>query len=101
MREVDLKSILDNRRARKMLSEIIDKFSGGVAFAKHAKERMRERNLSAVDVWNVLCAGNIYKKGEYNKDRNNWVYVVETNKIGVVFAFKSTTGIVIITAVRK
>ena len=100
MKRIDVKSRLDKAQARKLLAKIFgSKRDGTISFGRHAKERMKERNLGTNDIFNVLSEGQIYHDPENKK--GSWRYRVETNKIAVIFVFRDIDGIAIVTTWRK
>lgn len=94
----DVESRLDKVQARKLLSEFF-RMPNTVSFSQHAQEQMRDRNLTSVDVLNVLRAGQIEGDPEFEHD--SYRYRVRTSKITVVFAFREPNKIRIVTAWRN
>lgn len=102
MSPVDYRSIrLDKTQARKLVFEILNRFSFNVRFSGHALKELAADNLKTGDALNVLKStdARIYKQPDL-KD-GSWRYTVETNQIGVVVAFGSETHMTIVTAWRK
>ena len=60
---------------------------------------MKKRNLTSVDIVNVLRVGRIMSPPEFEKD--SWRYRVETNSIIVVIVFRRPNHLVVVTAWRK
>ncbi len=71
---------------------------GTVGFTSHARERLRERELTTVDVVNVLRAG-VVECPEEDLEKG-WTYRVATARIGVVVCFRSRSELVVVTAWR-
>lgn len=59
---------------------------------------MAERDLSEIDVKNVL-RGGVVDPGEYENCR--WTYQIRTQRMAVVVAFRSETELVVVTAWRE
>jgi hypothetical protein len=102
---IDLKSIhdvtsrLSKGQARKALSQIFHYDKNLIGFSKHGRKQMRDRNLSTVDVVNVLHAGQILENPEYENE--SWRYRVETSNITVIIAFRKPHHLVVVTAWRN
>src|SRR5437660_2878454 len=83
--------------AKALIRAILD--SGTVDLGlPHAQQRLSERRMDAVDVENVLRAGDV-EPGR--KLRGTWRYRVTTNHMVVVVRFRSSKRLVVITAWRK
>ena len=83
--------------ARALIREILD--SGTVDLSlPHAQRRMSERRMDAVDVENVLRAGEV-EPGK--RIGGTWRYRVTTDHMVVVVRFRSSKRLVVITAWRK
>lgn len=95
---IDVTSRLAKTQARKLLSEFF-KIPNTVSFSNHAQKQMRLRNLTSVDVLNVLRGGNIDDEPEF--ENGSWRYRIRTTKITVVFAFKDPNKIRIVSAWRN
>jgi len=95
----DLESMIEKGRARKILSELLNNRPNFVLFTKHAREKMKERNLRSGDILNVLKAGNILKNPEFEK--GSWRYCAQTPKITVVFAFRTPDQVIVVTSWRN
>jgi hypothetical protein len=85
----------DPTRVKQLIRRIIA--SGDVSFSKHALQEMERDNLTTVDCTNVL-RGGVVESAEL--ERGTWRYRVRTNRIYVVFAFRSETRLVVVTAWR-
>ncbi len=97
--KIDLESKLEKGQARKILSEILNFGPNYLSFTKHAREKMKERNLKSGDILSVLKAGNILNNPEF--ENGSWRYSVETSKITVVFAFRTPNQIIVVTSWRN
>lgn len=88
---------LEKNRARKLLSEVLAK--GSVGFSKHASEELAKDNMTTVDAANVLRCGRITEEGE---ERNGTIrYRVRTDRMCVVFAFRSPLEGTVVSAWRE
>jgi hypothetical protein len=94
---VDIGSRLDEKEARKLLSQILK--TGSLAYWKHAEDQMTERNLTKNDVLNVLRGGHITEPGEW--EGASWRYRVHTDRMCAVVAFADLTHAAVVTAWRK
>lgn len=94
---------LGKNQARKMVSEIVNKYPANVFYSKHALEELADDGLTTVDVLNIIKSGSarIDKQPEFDDERNSWKYRLETNNITVVLSFSSETSFVVITAWRN
>ena len=105
MKDIDFKSIIDvtsklnKGQARKVLSEIFNSDPNLVSFSKHARNQMKARGLSTVDIINVLKVGKIFSNPEL--ENGSWRYKLETKKITVVIAFRKPNHLVVVTAWRN
>lgn len=105
MKKIDLKSSIDvesrlsKGQARKLVSEIFNADPNFISFSKHGKAQTRKRNLTSLDVINVLKVGKILKDPE--EENKSWRYRVETSKITVIVAFRKPNYLVVITAWRN
>lgn len=89
---------LSRNEARKLLSAFLVK--GAVTFTTHAKKRMVDHDMTAVDVANVLRCGKILSEAECEGDE--WRYRLETDRMVVVVAiYEERSEVRIITAWRK
>jgi hypothetical protein len=96
---IDIESRLNRTQAKKILGEFFRANPNSVSFTSHAQKQMLERDLTSIDVVNVLRAGKIY--GDPEVENGSFRYRIETTRIMVVFAFRSPDKIVIVTAWRK
>lgn len=94
---VDFSKPLSELHAARLVREILQ--SGTVGFTKHARERMVENDLHETDVVNVLRHGLIYEPAEM--ENGSWRYRLHTDRICVVVAFRSESGLVVVTTWRK
>jgi len=97
MSRVDIDNKLARDQVRKLIGPILRE--GRFSISKHAREQMAKRNLIDNDVINVLRCGNIHDEGELEK--GSWRYRVETGRMIVVVAFRSTEALVVVSAWRK
>ena len=97
---IDVTSRLDRTQARKLLTEILNK-SGTckISFSGHCREELKKDDLTTVDAFNILKAGNIFKDPELTN--GTYRYRVETNNIVVVVSFLAPDFIRCVTAWRK
>jgi len=63
----------------------------------HAKDRMKERNISCVDCVNVLRGGKVE---EAESEKGSWRYRVRTPTFVVVVEFLSRNDLLVVTAWR-
>lgn len=91
----ELEEPLSEVVAKQFIRRILE--TGDTRFASHAEQRMQERNLSSVDVVNVLRAGVVAPAEHEN---GSWRYRVRTPRIEVVIAFRSSTSLVVVSAWR-
>ena len=96
---IDVTSRLKKEQARKVLSEIFNTDANLVSYSKHGRKQMKERDLTTVDVVNILKVGKIL--GEPEEVHGTWRYRVETPKITVVIAFRKPNHVVVVTAWRN
>lgn len=96
---IDIESRLDKTQARKLLSEFFNTDPNLVSYSSHALQRMRERDLMAGDVINVIRSGEIIDEPEFEK--NSWRYKVETTRIAVIVAFNNPNHIIVVSTWRK
>lgn len=73
--------------------------SGAIGFSKHARQRMKERNLSKVDIENVIRGGRILDPPE-STAQGFFKYRFETNSMVAVVLFRSESHLVVYTAFR-
>jgi hypothetical protein len=84
--------------AKKVARKAVE--SGYVTYVEpHAKDRMRERNVSMLDVENVLRAGFLHE-GDPEFVNGSWRYRICSNKLTVVVAF-SGERVVVITCIKE
>lgn len=74
--------------------------AGRVTVSGHAYDQMAERDLSMIDVENIVRLGNVVRQAEF--ERGSWRYAVETSRLRAIFAFAgSADDMVVVTAMRK
>ena len=81
--------------AKQLIRSILQ--SGRFTYSKHTKEEMLEDDMTTVDCENVLRAG-VVQPPDFEK--GSWRYRVETGRMAVVVAFRSSTELVVVTAWR-
>ena len=69
--------------AKKLVRRILE--DGEIRFVAHALEAMAKRNVTAVDVENIL-RGGVCREAEY--ENGGWRHHIDTPKIVVVFSFE-------------
>jgi hypothetical protein len=80
---------------RRIAREILQ--SGTVGWSSHAKKEMAADDLTMVDCVNVIRAG-APRAGEY--ENGTYRYQIETAKMVVVVAFRSSSHLIVVTAWR-
>jgi hypothetical protein len=96
---IDVTSRLSRTQSRKAISEIFNANPNFIAFSKHGLAQMKKRDLTTVDVVNVLNVGKILVDPEL--ENGSWRYRVETKKITVIIAFRKPNHLVVVTAWRN
>ena len=99
---IDYKSSrLDKTQARKLVTEILNRYPANIRFSKHAREELKKDNLTTDDALNVLKSpdGRIVKEPDFKNA--SYRYTVETSRIGICVAFDSDTLLVVVTGWRK
>ena len=86
---------LDPAEAKRLIRRILE--WGAVVWTGHAKQRMVEYSLTAVDCVNVLRAGVVEPP---ELEHGSWRYRVRGSHICVVVAFASGDELAVITAWR-
>ena len=75
---------------------------GAIRYSAHALERLQERDLSTLDVRNVLDSPDFLVLGEAEFEGASYRYRIGTRRILVVVSFNSTgTMTVIVTVARR
>ena len=92
----ELKEPLGLEDAKRLIRRILQ--SGRFTYSKHAKEEMLADDLTTVDCENIL-RGGVVRPPDFEKA--SWRYRVETNRMAVVIAFRSSDELVVITAWRE
>lgn len=80
---------------KRLVRQILE--DGSISFTSHADREMTKDDLTMVDVENVL-RGGVAGEGEW--ENGQWRYRMFTQRIAVVFAFRSPERLVVITAWR-
>ncbi len=91
----DLKEPLKPDAAKQLIRLILS--SGRFTYSKHALEEILADDLTIVDCENIL-RGGVVRPPEFEK--GSWRYRVETSRMAVVIAFRSSDELVVITAWR-
>ena len=94
----DVSNQLPSEQARKLAKTILT--DGSVAFTRHARDEMENDDLVETDVVNTIGAGLITEPGELGH-QGDWCYRIRTIRICVVFLFRGTTELVVVTAWRE
>jgi len=96
--ERDISEQLPGNQARRLAKEILGK--GSTVFTRHARQEMENDDLLETDVVNTISGGMITEPGELGH-RGDWCYRIRTQRITVVFMFRSTKELVVVTAWRE
>lgn len=75
-----------SEEARAIFHAAFDK-GGRVFYTKHARKRMRERNIDANDLMELSRSGLVYDPPEPHTTTGNMVYRMEHSKFGIKVAF--------------
>lgn len=67
---------LDQREAHEAIQRILGQPTHALTFTEHCRQRSRERNFSAEDVWRVLRFGSVGPIPEWDEMRQEWRYRV-------------------------
>ena len=86
---------LDLVAAKRLIRQILA--TGAVTPSQHALDQLKARDMSMVDVANVLRGGIVESAEEI---RRTWRYRVRTARMVVVVAFRSETELRIVTGWR-
>jgi hypothetical protein len=82
--------------AKRLIRTILQ--TGRFTYTRHAKEEMLADDMTTVDCENILRAG-VVRPPAFEK--GSWRYRVETSRMTVVIAFRSSDELVIVTAWRE
>lgn len=93
---MDTTKRLDSLQASKLLKRILGERDTG--FSQHARDEMEADDLAEPDIANTLRCGLV---GDGELINGTWRYRVETERIGVVVAFRGEAEAIIVTAWRK
>lgn len=94
---------VSREEARKLIAKILQDYPASTLWSAHCSQRMNERDLTTLDVFNVLNSphARVMNEGEPNK-YGVYGYRMETNRMFVVVSFSSCgTKINVVTAARK
>ena len=92
----ELKEPLKPDDAKQLIRAILQ--TGCFTYTRHAKEEMLADEMTTVDCENILRAG-VVRPPDFEK--GSWRYRVETSRMAVVIAFRSSDELVIVTAWRE
>jgi hypothetical protein len=96
--EPDISEQLTSNQARRLAKKILKEES--TVFTRHARQEMENDDLLETDVVNTISGGIITEPGELGH-RGDWCYRIRTQMITVVFMFRSTEELVVVTAWRE
>lgn len=96
--EPDMPDQLSGAQARELARKILRE--GATVFTRHARHEMEKDDLLETDVVNAISGGLITEPGELGH-RGDWCYRIKTDRVTVVFMFRSTSELVIVTAWRQ
>jgi hypothetical protein len=96
--EADITDQLSKAQARRLAKKVLRE--GSTVFTRHARHEMENDDLLETDVANTISGGLITEPGELGH-RGDWCYRIRTKRITVVFMFRSTTELVVVTAWRE
>lgn len=92
---------VDRAQARRLIVNIVKKHRQNISISKHAEEQMAARDLTVVDVFNVLASPDSKVKRDGELERWTYRYQYGTKKITVVVAFNAKAdGLTVVTAWR-
>jgi hypothetical protein len=91
----DLKEPLKPDAVKQLIRKILK--SGRFTYSRHALEEILADDLTTLDCENIL-QGGVVRPPDFEK--GSWRYRVETNRMAVVIAFRSSDELVVITAWR-
>jgi hypothetical protein len=74
--------------------------TGSTVFTRHAREQMENDDLLETDVVNTISGGLITEPAELGH-QGDWCYRIRTQRIAVVFMFRSLEELVVVTAWRE
>ena len=86
---------LDPTAAKRLIQQILK--SGSVTPSQHALDQLKAREMTMVDVANVLRGGYVDGSEEVNR---TWRYRIRTAHMVVVIAFRSESELRIVTGWR-
>jgi len=86
---------IEPAKARTLLREILE--SGTLRYSKHCQEQMGAREITTLDLVNVLRAGKVEPS---ESEKGSWRHRVKTARLGVVVVLVSETEAVVVTAWR-
>lgn len=92
---------LDKTQARKLVTEITNRFPANIRYSKHALEELKKDDLTVADVLNIIKSSDARIINEPDFEKGSYRYRLETKRIVVVVSFDSSTSFAVITAWRK
>jgi len=91
---------MSRNEARKLIARLA--LSESVTFVSHAFDRMKERNVSLQDAWNVLESPDSFIHGDGEFENGSYRYRLCTNRIQAVLSFNSDgTRLIVVTVIRR
>lgn len=94
----DITEQLPANQARRLAKKILR--VGSTVFTRHARQEMENDDLLETDVVNTISGGMITEPGELGH-RGDWCYRIRTQRITVLFMFRSIEELVVVTAWRE
>ena len=74
---------------------------GEVAYFDHLHQQLQKRDMTVVDVDNVLRAGRVLPDFPPEQEHGFWRYRIQTQQMAVIVQFESPTVLWVVTAWRK
>jgi len=94
----DITNELPPQQAHRLARMILR--TGSTVFTRHARKEMEDDDLLETDVINTISGGLITGPAELGH-RGDWCYRIRTQRIAVVFMFRSLEELVVVTAWRE
>ena len=92
----DLKTPLKPDGAKQLIRSILQ--TGRFSYSRHCVMEMEKDDMTTVDCENILRAG-VVQPPDFEK--GTWRYRVQTNRMAVVVAFRSSQELAVVTAWRE
>ena len=83
---------------KKLLRNILEQ--GKVSYGSHVRKRMRDREITSIDIENVIRGGKLVMH-KWDITHNNWKYTLKTSRFMVALCLRSETNTFVITAARR